>query len=66
MTTTETRTLRVHAIDPARLDDVRRAGADGFGNAIDPFPATGAGEPVRCCLRFARAGESIALISFAR
>jgi Protein of unknown function (DUF1203) len=65
-TTTETtRTLTVHPIDPARLDDVRRSGTDGWGNAFAPFSATGDGEPLRCCLRFARQGESIALISFA-
>jgi hypothetical protein len=32
---------------------------------LTPFAATGEGEPLRCCLRFARPGESIALISFA-
>jgi hypothetical protein len=65
VTTRTTRTLTVHAIDPARLDDVRRTGTDGWGNAFAPFQATGDGEPLRCCLRFARPGESIALISFA-
>jgi hypothetical protein len=65
-TTTETiRTLAVHPIDPARLDAVREAGTDGWGNAFTPYPATGDGEPLRCCLRFALPGESIALISFA-
>jgi len=57
--------LQVHAIDPARLDAVRRAGTDGHGNEVRPFAATGQGEPLRCCLRMARVGESIALISFA-
>src|SRR6476646_7375361 len=64
MTTTKTR-LHVHAIDPIRLDVVRRNGTDGHGNPFDAFPASGAGEPLRCCLRMARQGESIALISFA-
>jgi Protein of unknown function (DUF1203) len=64
MTTTETR-LRVHAIDPARLDVVRRNGTDGHGNSFHPYPASGEGEPLRCCLRMARPDESIALISFA-
>ncbi|HEX4685549.1 MAG TPA: DUF1203 domain-containing protein [Nocardioides sp.] len=63
--TTTTNTLTVHAIDPARLDAVRQAGEDGWGNALTPYAASGEGEPLRCCLRFARAGESIALISFA-
>jgi hypothetical protein len=65
MTTTKTRTLAVHPIHPARLHAVRRAGTDGWGSALTPFPASGEGEPLRCCLRFARPGESIALISFA-
>jgi hypothetical protein len=60
-----TQTLTVHAIDPARLDGVRRAGEDGWGNPFTAYAATGEGEPLRCCLRFARAGEGIALISFA-
>ena len=58
-------TVTAHPIDPARLDAVRRAGEDGWGNAVTPFAASGSGEPLRCCLRFATAGESIALISFA-
>ncbi len=67
MTTTATSPdqLRVHAIDPARLDAVRDAGDDGFGNRPTAFDATGDGEPLRCCLRFARPGEQIALISYA-
>ena len=64
MTTTKTR-LHVHAIDPSRLDVVRRNGTDGHGNSFHPFAASGKGEPLRCCLRMARPGESIALISFA-
>ena len=56
---------RIHAIDPARLDAMREAGHDGHGNAFAPYPATGDGEPLRCCLRDARTGESIALVSWA-
>jgi hypothetical protein len=63
-TTTATRLL-VHAIEPARLDTVRRTRTDGHGNELRPFAATGDGEPLRCCLRFAEAGEQIALISYA-
>jgi Protein of unknown function (DUF1203) len=62
---TTTQTLTVHAIEPARLAAVRQAGEDGFGNPVDAYAATGEGEPLRCCLRFARPGEQIALISFA-
>jgi hypothetical protein len=65
-TTTRTQqTLTVHAIDPARLDAVRKAGVDDYGNPFTAYDAAGAGEPLRCCLRFARAGERIALISWA-
>jgi hypothetical protein len=70
MTPTETTqttntTLTVHAIDPARLDLIRARGVDDFGNPVTPYGATGEGEPLRCCLRFAREGEQIALISWA-
>ena len=65
LTTQETSTLTVHAIDPARLDAIRERGADDFGNRFVAFDAGGDGEPLRCCLRFARAGEKIALISWA-
>jgi len=57
--------MTVHAIDPARLDAVRERGVDDFGNPVAPYAASGSGEPLRCCLRFARAGEPIALISWA-
>jgi Protein of unknown function (DUF1203) len=57
--------LQVQAIDPARLDRIRRSGADGHGNELRPFAATGDGEPLRCCLRYAQPGEQITLISYA-
>jgi hypothetical protein len=65
MSTHQTSSLSVHAIDPARLDVVRTSGADGHGNQLRPFAATGQGEPLRCCLRYAEAGEQITLISYA-
>ncbi|MGH8862155.1 MAG: DUF1203 domain-containing protein [Jatrophihabitantaceae bacterium] len=65
MTAATTTSLSVHAVDPARLDTIRAAGTDGHGNPWRPFAATGDGEPLRCCLAYARAGESIALISYA-
>jgi hypothetical protein len=64
-TTQAQQTLSVHPLDPARLDAVREAGVDEFGNPFTPFDASGDGEPLRCCLRFAREGEQIALISWA-
>ena len=57
--------LLVQAIDPARLDEVRTTGADGHGNRLRPFAATGQGEPLRCCLRYAEADEQITLLSYA-
>ena len=57
--------LLVQAIDPAHLDKVRTTGADGHGNRLRPFAATGQGEPLRCCLRYAEPGEQITLISYA-
>jgi hypothetical protein len=51
MSTHQTHSLLVQAIDPVRLDAVRTAGADGHGNQLRPFAATGEGEPLRCCLR---------------
>jgi hypothetical protein len=57
--------LQVLAIDPAHLDAVRASGQDGHGNDLRPFAASGQGEPLRCCLRYARPGEPIALISYA-
>jgi hypothetical protein len=65
MSTHRTPRLLVHAIDSARLDVVRSAGADGHGNQLRPFAATGEGEPLRCCLRHAEPGEQITVISYA-
>jgi hypothetical protein len=57
--------MLVQAIDPVRLDVVRSTGADGHGNRLRPFTAIGQAEPLRCCLRYAEAGEQITLISYA-
>jgi hypothetical protein len=63
--TTTLKTLTVHAADAERLAAVRRAGVDEHGNDFAPYAASGSGEPLRCCLRFAHPGERIALISWA-
>jgi hypothetical protein len=63
-TTAAVRRLQVHAIDPARLARIRENGADEHGNPLTTHAASG-GEPLRCCLRKAQQGETIALISFA-
>lgn len=65
MSTHLTHGLLVHAIAPAQLDRVRAASNDGHGNQLRAFAATGLGEPLRCCLRYAEAGEQIMLISYA-
>jgi Protein of unknown function (DUF1203) len=57
--------LFVQAIDPARLDVIYGVGSDGHGSRLRPFDATGQGEPLRCCLRYAEPGERITLISYA-
>jgi hypothetical protein len=57
--------LLVQPIDPAHLDEMRATEADGHGNRLRSFAATGQGEPLRCCLRYAEADEQIALISYA-
>lgn len=57
--------LLVKAVDAACLDLVRTTGVDGHGNRLRPFAATGQGEPLRCCLRYAESGEQITLISYA-
>lgn len=62
---TITTQLSVCAAVPARLAELRRSGADGHGNRLRPFAASGAGEPLRCCLRYADPGEQITLISYA-
>jgi hypothetical protein len=62
---TTTIQLLVKAIAPERLARVYANGADGHGNKLQAFAASGEGEPLRCCLRYATRGEQIALISYA-
>jgi hypothetical protein len=58
------KTFRATPIEPARLAAMRAAGLDEHGNPFIAYPAIG-WEPLRCCLRLAGEGESIALISYA-
>jgi hypothetical protein len=55
--------LDVVAIDPDRLQRMRDNGRDETGN---PWTAqvAGGGDPLRCCLTPAAAGESVALITY--
>ncbi|MGI5243731.1 DUF1203 domain-containing protein [Dactylosporangium sp. CA-139066] len=53
----------VHAIDPAHLAGVRAAGTDVSGLPVERLTAEG-GEPLRCCLRDAAAGEQLILFGY--
>ena len=55
-----TSTYRIHALPDEVLEAVRTAGRDVSGNPVEAVTATG-GEPLRCCLRDARAGETLLL-----
>ena len=63
MTTTTTTSYVVHALPPELLDEVRSSGRDASGSPVERLEATG-GEPVRCCLRDARAGEPLLLFGY--
>lgn len=61
---TVTATFLIDAIPPAALAEIRGTGYDVAGNTFRPYPTGQGGEPLRCCLRPARAGERIALIAY--
>ncbi|MFD5202647.1 DUF1203 domain-containing protein [Streptomyces sp. NPDC058375] len=50
-------------IDPAALAELRAT--DDAGRPCAPYRETGAGAPLRCCLRGSEPGELIALVSYA-
>jgi len=57
--------FRIEAIAGAVLARVRAAGVDDFGNVLAPFVVDDAdGAPVRCCLRMAGPGETVAAIAY--
>ncbi|MFL5363553.1 MAG: DUF1203 domain-containing protein, partial [Myxococcales bacterium] len=58
-----TETFRIHSIPGQVLDDVRSSGLDASGNPVERVTGEG-GEPLRCCLRNARAGESLLLFGY--
>ncbi|MGW6454896.1 DUF1203 domain-containing protein [Streptomyces sp. NPDC055078] len=62
MTTTATK-YPVRPIETAALDRLRVT--DDAGNPCAPYTDPKGGAPLRCCLRTSRAGESIALVSYA-
>jgi hypothetical protein len=63
-TTTATSTLTFQALPPAELRRIRAVGVDDFGHPLRVTVADGPGMPVRCCLREARSGDRVALISW--
>ncbi|HYJ69448.1 MAG TPA: DUF1203 domain-containing protein [Nocardioidaceae bacterium] len=64
-TPTSVTSLRIHAIEASTLRRLRAQGHDDFGHRWEPRIAHEGGEPLRCCLRDARPGDSIVLISYA-
>ncbi|WP_108933993.1 DUF1203 domain-containing protein [Streptomyces ardesiacus] len=52
-----------HAIPPATLEELRAA--DDAGRTPAPTTDDEGGAPLRCCLRHSRAGERVALVSYA-
>jgi len=63
MPATTTSTFQVHALPPATLDAVRASGLDVSRYPIEHLLTAG-GEPLRCCLRNAEAGEEAILFGF--
>jgi hypothetical protein len=55
--------VRIHAIPVYRLQAVRESGLDVSGIPVESLVASG-GEPLRCCLRNARAGEECLLFGY--
>jgi hypothetical protein len=54
----------VDALAPARLEAIRSRGTDDSGNAVSRGLRGEGGEPLRCCLRLAEAGEQVLLIAY--
>ncbi len=61
--TTSTNVLQIHALPAAILDGVRAGGPDASGNPVERWTA-GGGEPLRCCLRDAVAGDELLLFGY--
>lgn len=54
---------QVLAIAPAVLAELR--GSDDAGRPLRPYADPEGGAPLRCCLRYSREGELVALVSYA-
>lgn len=64
MTTSTSTRFLVRPLSAAVLADARRTGRDAAGQPVRRFTAEG-GEPLRCCLRDATAGEPLLLFGYA-
>jgi len=51
-------------IPPAKLQEIRAAGADEAGNRLAVQADTEGGSPLRCCLRESAPGERVLLIAY--
>jgi len=56
--------FRVAALPADDLERIRARGVDDFGNVLEPETVTGAGTPLRCCLREAEPGERVVLLAY--
>lgn len=56
-------TFRIHPLPEDALERVRATGADVSGNPLEKLRAEG-DEPLRCCLRNAKAGEALILFGY--
>lgn len=59
-----TTTFHFDALSPERLEAIRSARIDDSGNVLDSALEAEGGEPLRCCLRLAKPGEQLLLISY--
>ncbi|MEU8300658.1 DUF1203 domain-containing protein [Micromonospora sp. NPDC048909] len=57
-------TFRVTALPTALIDTICSSGRDAAGRPVETVVA-GGGEPLRCCLRDAEAGEALLLFGYA-
>lgn len=60
---TTTSTFRIETISTSDIERARRTGVDAFGTPVERLPDP-TGEPLRCCLRNARAGEDVILFGY--
>jgi hypothetical protein len=55
--------LHIRPIPTDELNAIRMSGLDSSGNPVETLPDA-VGEPLRCCLRNARAGEPVILFGY--